>query len=67
MTQPTSQAAKLAELNSLFLTLNEKGQQSALTILRSLEFAQSVLGESDDEGDSQRAPDSQRPSKKQPR
>lgn len=67
MTQPTSQAAKLAELNSLFLTLNEKGQQSALTILRSLEFAQSVLGESDDEGDSQRAPDPPRPSKKQPR
>lgn len=36
------QAKKIAELNALFLTLNEKGQESALTILRSLEFAQSV-------------------------
>lgn len=42
MTQAKEQAKKIAELNTLFLTLNEKGQESALTILRSLEFAQSV-------------------------
>lgn len=34
---------KIAELNALFLSLNDKGQDSALNILRSLEFAQSVM------------------------
>lgn len=34
---------RLAELNSLFLTLDDKGQDSALIILRSLGFAQSVM------------------------
>lgn len=40
---------RIAELNSLFLTLNEKGQESALTVLRALEFAQSVMSTEADE------------------
>lgn len=43
MTQKTAEVKKLAELNSIFLTLDDKGQESALTILRSLGFAQSVM------------------------
>lgn len=34
---------KLAEMNALFLGLNEKGQESALVMLKSLEFAQAVM------------------------
>ena len=30
---------KLAELNAIFLTLNDKGEDSALMILKSLDFA----------------------------
>ena len=45
MTQNKEAASKIAELNALFLTLNEKAQDSALNILRSLEFAQSVMHE----------------------
>lgn len=40
----TDNVKRIAELNSLFLTLDNKGQDSALTILRSLGFAQSVMG-----------------------
>ncbi len=48
MTQKRTDAQKIAEMNAIFLTLNEKGQESALTILKSLEFAQSVMcGESE--------------------
>lgn len=43
MTQLKEQAKKIAELNSLFVTLSEKGQENALNILRSLDFAQSVM------------------------
>lgn len=43
MTQLQEQAKKIAELNSLFVTLSEKGQENALNILRSLDFAQSVM------------------------
>ena len=43
MTQNEKQIKRIAELNSIFLTLDEKGQDSALTILRSLDFAQSVM------------------------
>ena len=38
---------KIAELNTLFLMLNNKGQDNALNILRALEFAQSVMNEPD--------------------
>lgn len=34
---------KIAELNALFLALDERGQDSALTLLRSLGFAQSIM------------------------
>lgn len=43
MTQNKADVKRLAELNALFLTLDDKGQDSALTILRSLGFAQSVM------------------------
>lgn len=39
----TDNVKRIAELNALFLTLDNKGQDSALTILRSLGFAQSVM------------------------
>lgn len=45
MTQKNEQAKMIAELNALFLVLNEKEQESALNILRSLQFAQSVVFE----------------------
>lgn len=45
MAQNRETVIKIAELNALFLTLNEKAQDSALNILRSLEFAQSVMCE----------------------
>lgn len=43
MTQNKEKVERLAELNSLFLSLDDKGQDSALIILRSLDFAQSVM------------------------
>lgn len=43
MTQNKADVKRLAELNTLFLTLDDKGQDSALTVLRSLGFAQSVM------------------------
>ena len=42
MTHSEKRAKKIVELNTLFLALDEKGQESALNILRSLDFAQSV-------------------------
>lgn len=43
MTQSEKQIKRIAELNSIFLTLDDKGQDSVLMILRSLDFAQSVM------------------------
>ena len=43
MTQIKENAKKIAEFNALFLTLNEKGQEAALTVLQSLDFAQLVM------------------------
>lgn len=48
MTQNNEMVKKVSELNTLFLSLNDKGQDSALNILRALEFAQSVMCESTD-------------------
>ena len=45
MTRDNEMSKKIAELNALFLTLNSKGQDNALNILRALEFAQSVMCE----------------------
>lgn len=53
MTYEKETAKKIAELNALFLTLNDKGQDGALTILRSLEFAQSVMREQDAESEAE--------------
>lgn len=46
MTQEKEDVKRIAELNALFLTLDDRGQYNALTVLRSLEFAQSVMGDS---------------------
>lgn len=43
MTQNKEEVERLAELNSLFLSLDDKGQDSALIVLRSLDFAQAVM------------------------
>lgn len=43
MTQEKVLAKKLADFSSLFLTLDNKSQDAALTILQSLNFAQSVV------------------------
>lgn len=43
MTQRKNEVERIAELNALFMSLDNRGQNSALTILRSLEFAQSVM------------------------
>lgn len=43
MTQEKENIKRIAEFNALFLTLNDKGQEAALTVLQSLGFAQSVM------------------------
>lgn len=43
MAQDREDIKRIAEFNALFLTLTDKGQDAALTILRSLGFAQSVM------------------------
>lgn len=43
MTRVNVSADRIAEFNTLFLTLDEKGQEAAIIILKSLEFAQSVM------------------------
>ena len=43
MTHKKENIKRIAEFNALFLTLNDKGQEAALTVLQSLEFAQSVM------------------------
>lgn len=43
MTQKQEDIKRIAELNTYFLMLNDKGQDAALTILKSLEFAQIVM------------------------
>lgn len=44
MTHSRENAQRVAELNSTFMLLNDKGKDSALTILRALSFAQAVMG-----------------------
>lgn len=57
MTQNEKQIKRIAELNSIFLTLDDKGQDSVLMILRSLDFAQSVMNLSqEDEKSSKNCP-----------
>lgn len=43
MTQTKENIQRADEFNTLFMNLNEKGQEAALTVLRSLGFAQSVM------------------------
>jgi len=45
MTQDKESIKKIAKFNSIFLTLNNKGQDAALIVLKSLDFAQSVFSE----------------------
>lgn len=44
MTQNKEDAQRIAELNSTFMTLNDRSRDSALIILRALSFAQTVMG-----------------------
>lgn len=57
MAQEREDVKRIAELNALFLTLDDKGQDSALTILRSLGFAQSVMGSRKQEDQPKKLPD----------
>lgn len=43
MTQEKEYTKRIAEFNTLFIALNDEGQKAALTILKSLEFAQQVM------------------------
>ena len=43
MTQTKETVRRTTEFDTLFLNLNEKGQEAALTVLKSLDFAQSVM------------------------
>lgn len=43
MTQTKEQAARITEFRKLFPTLDEEGQERALSILRTLQYAQSVI------------------------
>lgn len=43
MTQIKETVRRTTEFDTLFMNLNEKGQEAALTVLRSLDFAQSVM------------------------
>lgn len=45
MTHEKEDVKRIAELKALFLTLDDRGQYNALTVLRSLEFAESVMGD----------------------
>lgn len=49
MTQTRDNVQRVAEFNTLFLNLNDKGQETALTILQALEFAQAVMFSKDRE------------------
>ena len=57
MAQEREDVKRIAELNALFLTLDDKGQDSALIILRSLGFAQSVMGTNKQTEQSNKPPD----------
>ncbi len=43
MTQTKDNIQRIAEFNALFMNLNDKGQDAALTVLQALGFAQSVM------------------------
>lgn len=43
MAQTKGNIQRTSEFNTLFMNLNERGQEAALTVLRSLDFAQSVM------------------------
>ena len=43
MTQTKEDVLRNAKFNALFMNLNEKGQEAALNVLMSLDFARSVM------------------------
>lgn len=49
MTQTRDNIQRVTEFNSLFLNLNDRGQETALTVLQALEFAQAVMFSQDTE------------------
>ena len=52
MTQTKDNAKRINEFNTIFIGLNDKGQEGALTVLRALRFAQSVMLPQDAENQS---------------
>jgi len=62
MAQSRDEIEKVEELNSIFTGLNEKGKDSALTILRALSFAQAVMGS--ESGGPDQPPPKNRPSRR---
>lgn len=43
MTQAKNNVQRITEFNSIFMNLNEKEQEAALTVLRALKFAQLAM------------------------
>lgn len=43
MTTTNQDESRLAELSAVFVTLDDRAKDSAITILRALDFAQSVV------------------------
>lgn len=49
MTQAKDNVQRVNEFNTIFMSLNDKGQDAALIILRALGFAQSAMLSQDEE------------------
>ena len=49
MTQTKDNIQRVAEFNALFMNLNERGQEAALTVLQALGFSLSVMFSQDAE------------------
>ncbi len=49
MTQAKDNVQRVNEFNTIFMSLNDKGQEAALIILRALGFAQSAMLSQDEE------------------
>lgn len=49
MTQTRENIQRATEFNTLFLNLNDRGQETALAVLQALEFAQAVIFSQDTE------------------
>lgn len=55
MAQKQNEREKTEEMTAIFRGLNEKGQESAITVLRALKFAQSVMCQEENPGERREA------------